>query len=86
MKENELDKELVAIDTLTIFTLLVRCPTGGLPSDACPFARYRDKHTLEEKFRLAESLPANKRHEMLAFHKHCLTKAHLQVNTLTRLE
>jgi hypothetical protein len=62
------------IDTLTIFTLLVRCPTGGSPSDSCPFAPLRDKHTLEEKFRLAESLPQNKRQEMLSTHNQCLAE------------
>lgn len=81
MRENEGDTELVTIDTLSIFTLLVRCPTGGLPGNPCPFAPFRDNHTIEEKFRLAESLPEDKRQELLAFHKHCLTKGHLQANS-----
>lgn len=72
MKENEREETLGTSDTLTIFTLLVRCPKGGLPNDSCPFALLRGKNTLEGKLRLAESLPENKRREMLAFHKHCL--------------
>lgn len=85
MKENEREAGQGTIDTLTIFTLLVRCPTGGLPSGSCPFAPLRDKHTLEEKFRLAESLPDNERRRMLAFHKNCLIKAHGRF-TLNQLE
>lgn len=72
MKENEKEEALVAIDTLTIFTLLVRCPTGGSPYAPCPFAPLRGQYTLEEKFRLAQSLPEDQRREMLAIHNHCL--------------
>lgn len=73
MKENDREEAQISVDTLTIFTLLVRCPAGGsLSRKSCPFAEHRDKLTLEEKFRLAESLPQQKRREMLAFHNHCL--------------
>jgi hypothetical protein len=79
--ENEQEEARGTIDTLTIFTLLVRCHTGGLPSASCPFARHRDKLTLEEKFRLAESLPENKRREMLAIHNHCLATDYAKKTT-----
>jgi hypothetical protein len=83
---HERKEVLEPIDTLGIFTLLVRCPTGGSPGNSCPFAQYREQHTLEEKYRLAESLPENKRREMLAFHKHCQAQTHIQVNTLKQLK
>lgn len=62
------------IDTLTIFTILVRCPRQGVPDDSCPFKPLRKEFGLEEKFRLAESLPEEQRREMLAFHNNCLAK------------
>lgn len=86
MTEKEREYALAINDTLTVFALLVRCPTGGVPNSSCPFAPLRDKHCMEEKFRLAESLPEKKRREMLAFHKHCLIKNHVKVNTLDLLE
>lgn len=63
-------------DTLTIFTMLVRCPRGGTPNSTCPFALFRDRYTLEEKFQLAKSLPEGTRREMMDFHQHCLATAY----------
>lgn len=67
-----MDEALESVDSLTIFTLLVRCPLDGLLNSACPFAKHRDKLTIEEKFHLAEALPEDKRREMLAIHNDCL--------------
>lgn len=86
MTEKEWEEALEGPDTLTIFTLMVRCPTGGVPNDSCPFAQHRDQHTLEEKFRLAESLPPNKRKEMLAFHRHCQSRKHLMLSMADKTE
>jgi hypothetical protein len=82
MTENEQEEALGTIDTLTIFTLLVRCPTGGAPSASYPFAWLRGEYTLEERFHLAESLPQTKRREMLVAHRRCLARVHMQVNTI----
>lgn len=86
MTGNEREEAPEISDALTIFTLLVRCPNGGLPNDSCPFAQHRDKYTLEEKFSLAKSLPQNTRREMLTFHKNCQTRTHMKVNVTNQTE
>lgn len=80
MKESKPSETREAIDTLTIFTILVRCPKGGTPNATCPFVQFRDSYNLEEKFQYAESLPAGKRLKMLDFHNHCLATAYAKQN------
>lgn len=76
MKKNNPSAAPESIDTLTIFTMLVRCPRSGPPSEACPFTLFRDKYNIEEKFQLAESFPQGQRQEMMAIHNHCLAAAY----------
>lgn len=60
-------------NTLTLFALLIRCPAGDAEKAGnCPFAKFRNGCELEEKFRIAESLPDEKCREMLVFHERCL--------------
>lgn len=63
-------------NTLTLFALLIRCPAGKAGEGGrCPFAEFRKGCELEEKFMMAESLPTEKRREMLGFHERCLNGA-----------
>lgn len=63
-------------NTLTMFALLIRCPAGETGRNGhCPFAEYRNSCELEEKFRIAESIPEEKRRELLGFHESCLAGA-----------
>lgn len=64
-------------ETLSVFTLLVRCPKPGAPTRTCPFAQFRNLSGLEEKLLFAKSLPEDRRREMLNFHQHCLTTTEL---------
>lgn len=60
-------------NTLTLFSLLVRCPAGEKGENgSCPFAEVRKACSLEEKFLIAERLPDEKCREMLGLHDLCL--------------
>lgn len=73
-------------ETLSVFTLLIRCPKPGAPNRACPFAQFRDLSGLEEKLLFAQSLPEQRRREMLTFHQHCLTTTGVPATTEEQLE
>lgn len=63
-------------NTLTVFALLIRCPVGNIgENNNCPFAVFREGNDLEEKFKIAESLPDKKCREMLGYHDSCLANS-----------
>lgn len=68
-------EDLRMFNTLTLFALLIRCPAGNIGEDGnCPFAKLRNSCALEEKFRIAETLPDEKSRELLCIHNSCLSR------------
>jgi hypothetical protein len=86
MKDNP-QEERKFFNTLTLFALMIRCPTGMRATRTCPFARFREHYKSEEKYRLAERLSGEQGQKMLAAHEACQAKKYGRSGPIrTRLE